>query len=145
MDNWLIFVVIIIGIVSSFLNKKTKEITKETPVYRQKEYMPAPSPVPQKTVTTYSTPRIEQSLPKYKSSSYNNSAISGEGISIEGKTLEYQSIDEENIEDNQNQKKLYSSRDVNKAINPNQVAQGIIWAEILGPPRSKKPHSPFRR
>ncbi|WP_349407875.1 hypothetical protein [Pseudalkalibacillus sp. SCS-8] len=24
--------------------------------------------------------------------------------------------------------------------NPDHVAQGVIWAEILGPPRSKKPH-----
>lgn len=25
--------------------------------------------------------------------------------------------------------------------NPDNVAQGVIWAEILGPPRSRKPHS----
>ncbi|WP_408006831.1 hypothetical protein ACJROX_19325 [Pseudalkalibacillus sp. A8] len=28
--------------------------------------------------------------------------------------------------------------------NPDNVAQGVIWAEILGPPRSRKPHSTAR-
>ncbi|MCF6408533.1 hypothetical protein [Pseudalkalibacillus salsuginis] len=29
--------------------------------------------------------------------------------------------------------------------NPDNVAQGVIWAEVLGPPRSRKPHSTARR
>jgi len=32
-----------------------------------------------------------------------------------------------------------------QSINKDQLVQGIIWSEILGPPRSKKPHSSLRK
>ncbi|MGM7702048.1 hypothetical protein ACSVDE_10010 [Pseudalkalibacillus sp. Hm43] len=36
---------------------------------------------------------------------------------------------------------IYKERPKNKIIpDPDNVAQGVIWAEILGPPRSRKPH-----
>lgn len=33
----------------------------------------------------------------------------------------------------------------NSVINKNNVVQGFIWSEILGSPRSKKPHSSAKR
>ncbi|MDQ0858332.1 hypothetical protein [Bacillus sp. V2I10] len=33
----------------------------------------------------------------------------------------------------------------NPVINKDNVVQGIIWSEILGPPRSKKPHASAKR
>ncbi len=38
-------------------------------------------------------------------------------------------------------KAKYNDKPRNKIIpDPDNIAQGVIWAEILGPPRSRKPH-----
>ncbi|WLR60588.1 hypothetical protein [Guptibacillus hwajinpoensis] len=47
---------------------------------------------------------------------------------------------ENEIKVQKNVKQISYKNDKNLSINKKNVRDGIIWSEILGPPRSKKPH-----
>lgn len=140
MDNWLLFLIIGIGIITSFLNKKTKTIS-QGPVSKPKETeAPSTSYYPDRREETRGNvqpKRPEEARwseqPKRKESGKIDSAQNFEG-SRETKKERVNKLDtylDESIKENFTAYKPEA----------NQVAQGIIWSEILGPPRSKRPHS----
>lgn len=129
MDNWLLFLIIGIGIISSFLNKKTKTIS-QGPISNPKE-----------------TPTIN----------FPDSKEEVRRIELANKRTETKRVDPaQHFEGRRETEKgrvrsndAYSSETTENLmdfhIEPNKVAQGMIWSEILGPPRSKRAHSIRKR
>ncbi|WLD92125.1 hypothetical protein [Alkalihalobacillus sp. AL-G] len=64
--------------------------------------------------------------------------------SFEAKRSEFESEDTNKRVRKPNVKRTQKAR--GKLVpDPDRVAQGVIWSEVLGPPRSKKPHSTLTR
>lgn len=124
MDNWLLFLIIGIGIISSFLNKKTKTISQ--------------GPISDPETPTINFPDSKEEVRR---------------IELANKRTETKRVDPaQHFEGRRETEKglvrsynAYSSDSTENLmdihIEPNQVAQGMIWSEILGPPRSKRAHS----
>lgn len=120
MDSWLVFIIVAIFIFSSLLNKKTKTVTQ------------APVAKPNKAVVP---------------SSVNTPDRREESRRAEQRNYEDRNKTREEQLNKQDSYSLESSRQnsVDFTIDISQAAKGIIWSEILGPPRSKRPHSLKRR
>jgi len=127
MDNWLFFLIVGIGIISSFLNKKTKTIS-QGPISKPFE-VETPS-------TTY--------VPKYKvearRSEKTNKTAPNSTVAIQY-TDGIKEIKQERVKKHDAYTERQKENLVDIKIEANQVAQGVIWSEILGPPRSRRPHS----
>lgn len=147
MDNWLFFVIIIIGIISSFLNKKTKTVTKgpiARPGYDQPMDYPASEknydykPLEVEYQTAAKKEPIEASGQFKKPEYHNYEGMEGREGFTEPKakfTTNSYTPDKQKSEANLVQK------DEGSKLEADQLLQGMIWAEILGSPRSKKPHN----
>lgn len=121
MDNWLVFIIVAIFIISSLLNKKTKTVS-QGPIAKPYK-AEAPSPV-------YTPDRREV-------------ARQAEQRQTEQRHHESRNITKEEQVKKHNAYSLESPKQNSRdfTIDINQAAKGIIWAEILGTPRSKRPHS----
>lgn len=141
MDNWLFFLIIGIGIVSSFLNKKTKTIS-QGPISKPKE-TEAPT-------TSYYPDRRDEprwnEQPKRSEDARRNEY--GNKRTETKKTAPVQHFEgaKESKAEPVKKRDAYTGENDKAALTAfkleqNQVVQGIIWSEILGPPRSRRPHS----
>lgn len=119
LENPLILV-ILIGVISSFLKKK-----KETQPERKKVVKP-PKPHVHKQGTA--TPLSKQRPARIEKVNKDHTAVPQQATVLrEGNQILQ---DEEVGESNKTT--------LNTA--PNALIDGLIWSEVLGPPRSKRPH-----
>lgn len=140
MDNWLFFLIIGIGIVSSFLNKKTKTIS-QGPISKPKE-TEAPS-------TSYYPDRKDEprwnEQPKRSETVRWNEQPKRTETKKTAPVHHFEGAMESKVE-RVKKKDAYTDGSDREGLTAfklehNQVAQGVIWSEILGPPRSRRPHS----
>ncbi|MCH1624980.1 hypothetical protein [Fredinandcohnia quinoae] len=137
-NSWMIL--ILIGIISSVFSRFGKKESEST----------TPIPIP-KPLRPFFEEEIEKPKEATKQLHEPNTTHVEEVTVIENTNNLYQKYlelqDKNSVENSQVREdtsqviseSLVSKRQTNKRISKNKVAEGIIWSEVLGPPRSKKP------
>lgn len=154
--EWLVFLVII-GIVSSVIGKNKPA---NRPVQRSFDTSPNEPRTSnskmdwdddvddklrdlERKLTGWSTWGEEERTDPYHSQKdrYAKSTVYKEEVkqTQEGTSLEYKDIGFDKLEDTTHAYDIEEAENTH-IVNPNKAVQGMIWSEIFGPPRSKRPH-----
>lgn len=165
--DWLI-IFIIMGIVSSLINKKNQPSKKRnTPAPRPGTFQKAPDYPTAKPVKEWKSPfpDLEETLKKLEKqfsgeSTYpwdnevQQEVVIKKPVAIKKIEETRKEAAEKNPESviNPERKNEYSideKTDKNtiplKQLSASQAAQGMMWAEVFGPPRSQNPHYSYKK
>jgi hypothetical protein len=122
------FVVLIIGGLYSFFRRNASQQKQAEPPVSRKISLPKVEEV--KKINSYDSPRTESVQVQTKTTTRPDR------MEIRERQLEAAT----KIRNNKNSYEKQSEPIITDA--PNNIIQGVIWAEILGPPKSK---APFRK
>jgi cell division protein FtsN len=119
------FVVLIIGGLYSFFRKNATQQKQAEPPVPKKINLPKVEEV--KKINSYDSPRTESVQLQTK-------------ITTRPDRMEIRERQREAVSTLRNNKKSYEKQSETLLTDaPNNIIQGVIWAEILGPPKSKVP------